>query len=98
MLQSGGEMMGFAPLSPSYECSILEAWVPAFPNDVKGGSKEANALCRRAAAERGAVWGHAVPDGGGADLDFRHHERHQPGARLAVHARGLRRRRELCRV
>ena len=47
---------------------------------------------RRAGAERGAVRGHAVPDGGGADADLRHHERDQPGARLALHGRRLCRR------
>src|SRR5881396_2879925 len=43
----------------------------------------------RAAAERPAVRGDAVPHGRRADAGVRHHESRQPGARLAVHDRRL---------
>src|SRR5438309_1523327 len=43
----------------------------------------------RAAAERPAVRGDAVPHGRRADAGVRHHESGQPGARLAVHDRRL---------
>ncbi len=64
----------------------------------RAGREPADDLRRRAVAERRAVRGHAVSDGGRADADLRHHERHQPGARLAVHARRLCRRRERRRL
>src|ERR1051325_8047744 len=52
---------------------------------------------RRAAAERAAIRGHAVSDGGRPDPDLRHNECNQSGAWRALHDRRLYCRRDLRR-